>query len=206
MKNTTALIFLTFLAIQVIAQELSGEQKAAIEQEQLMLKEGKINYDEFQQRVQKIKSKEKNSVSSDSLNNVVQSSDRNLNTETKVQSSSSEIKQMNSLPNRSDGSTDNNDVNQLNNSKPIFRKNGLRPGDELIRFSRQFYTGLGAVVIGYGISFTGAILSVATGGVAGIGLVLVGSLAGSVGIGVVIASFTHIKKAGQIMNQLEELH
>ena len=200
-----------FLTVILYAQDTTTEQQREIENEQTLLKEGKISYEEFQQRVEKIKTKKqketkkenpinlskeaKSAVNIDSVN----SSDKNFKNQTNTLDEQNEV----SEPNNAVVNTNEN--NQLtNDKKPVFRKKGLRPGDELIRFSKQFYTGLGVVLVGYGISFVGLVVGVATGGAAGLGLVFVGSLAGLVGTGVAIASFIHIRKAGQIMNQLDD--
>ena len=74
---------------------------------------------------------------------------------------------------------------------------GPRPGDELIKFSRMYYGGLGVMGFGYGIMIASAING-------NDGLILLGALTSTAGLIAMIASHHHIAKAGRMMNQLDD--
>ncbi len=82
-----------------------------------------------------------------------------------------------------------------------------------MKFSKQFYSGLGLFVVGEGVSTLGLIIASAviqsTGG-ASIGVVgplfmLGGAILGGVGAVNLTTSFLHIRNAGKLMNQKQDI-
>ena len=74
---------------------------------------------------------------------------------------------------------------------------GIRPGDELIKFGKMYYTGLGIAVGGY-------VLMIASAVTYNEEFIILGALASAGGYITMLASHTHIMKAGRMMNHLDD--
>lgn len=218
-KILSLFILIIGISFGALAQELSKEQVKAIELEQLKLKDGSITYDEFQKRVERIK-KGENPDQPKQEEAKTPATPENKATPATTSPAPNTSPTVNETGNSTDKktATDNKTVKiytpgeetasksneRATATKPVYNYNGLRPGDELMKFTKQFYLGMALTVISYGATIIGAIaMNIPNGGI-GIGLFLMGGIGTLLGTTVTLSSFMHIKKAGQIMNQIDD--
>ncbi len=150
------------------------EQQKAIELEKENLKNGRISYEEYQQRVEKI-------------------NQANVVTEAPSENKNAAPTETNPAVTKTDASKETSTVKAIKKQKNTYERTA---GDELISFTNEMYGGLILVSVASLIVPVGAALSAG-------GLVVVGVIAYIAGTVFMVKSFSRIKKAGKIMNYNE---
>lgn len=189
------------------AQVMNDEQQKAIQTEQQKLKEGKISYEEYQKRYDKIVNPPKMSESKKEdvmKGTVVAKSDSSSGKA--VANDTAVVKKQEAAPEQnkkevagiSDSTTNPSGI--IINKTPENFSHQLKPGDELIKFTNNFYGGIIVAVLSTVPMILGSIVLVYSSGTAGLGMYLLGGTGLVAGSVYSLASFRHIKKAGQLLN------
>jgi multisubunit Na+/H+ antiporter MnhB subunit len=182
--KVSVLIFLIVIVLTnyTIAQtNLTPSQLQSIELEKQNLRAGKISYEEYQKRYDIITASQIQIISKDSVANAVPSE---------------EAKTDKTIVNFPDNKPQQGNTSPTAPVRASREYHGPTPGDELVKFGNQFYTGL----IIYGVSTFALVIGAA---LMSPGLAFVGFLGIIPGTTLLITSFSHIRKAGKIMNMQE---